>query len=106
MVRNIAQEFARAFYNSARWQKCRTSYIKYRESIDGGLCETCRQAKGKIVHHRQWLTPENIDDDSVSLNFDNLRYDCQECHNREEHDDSIYLKYYFDDEGNVKPLPP
>lgn len=36
----MAREFAKKFYNSKAWRKCRTTYIEHRVAIDGGMCET------------------------------------------------------------------
>ena len=58
----MAKEFARAFYNSKRWKDCRRAYIAKRISIDGGMCETCHEVPGYIVHHKIELTPDNISD--------------------------------------------
>lgn len=81
----MAKEWAKPFYNSRAWRKCRDGYIK---SVQG-LCETClsksRVRPGKICHHTIWLTPENINDPNISLNWQYLRYDCQDCHNTEHH---------------------
>lgn len=52
--------------------------------VDGGLCETCHEKPGYIVHHRIPLTPENVSNPEVSLNHHNLKYDCKECHDEEE----------------------
>ncbi len=76
----MAQEFAKAFYNSKQWKKCRMAYIRHRQMVDGGLCETCHKELGYIVHHKVTLTTESIRDDSVTLSFDNLEYDCKACH--------------------------
>lgn len=79
---------AEKFYKSKAWHKCRTAYIT---SVQG-LCERCRRrgiaTPGKIVHHKRPLTPDNINDHSISLNPANLEYLCQECHNIEH-----YQKY-------------
>ena len=48
------QPWAARFYASARWKKCRAGYIKFRRTIDGGLCEECRDKPGYIVHHDQF----------------------------------------------------
>lgn len=101
----MARDFAKSFYSSAAWKKCRNSYIAYRRSIDGGLCETCRKRYGYIVHHRIWLTPENINDPDISLSHRHLKYDCLECHNREESGDKLQ-RFGFDSEGQPVPLPP
>lgn len=104
----MAKEFAKAFYNSKAWQKCRASYIAERVMIDGGLCETCHEKPGYIVHHRIPLTPENISTPEVSLNHCNLKYDCKECHDEEEA--HAFVKRtkplcIFDQNGQPVPLP-
>jgi len=81
----MAKEWAKAFYNSKAWKKCREGYI---QSVHG-LCESCLERNkltpGNILHHKTWLTPENIHEPDVTLNWGNLRYDCQDCHNKEHH---------------------
>ncbi len=77
-------KFARTFYKSGAWTKCRQAY----KTSVGGLCERCL-AKGLIVpgvevHHKIRLTPENIDDPAIALCFDNLELLCADCH-QEEH---------------------
>lgn len=78
------REFAKTFYKSQAWKKCRESYAK----SQGYICETCAKkglyTPGEIVHHIVELTPQNINDPRVSLNFDNLRLVCRKCH-AEEH---------------------
>lgn len=100
----MAQEFAKKFYNSSAWKYCRESYIAYRRSIDGGLCETCHKRYGVIVHHKIWLTPENISDPEISLNHKHLKYDCLECHNREKENDTQRI-ILFDEDGQPY-IPP
>lgn len=107
----MAKEWAKAFYNSAAWDKCRSAYIAYRVSVDGGLCEVCGKRPGKIVHHKEKLTPANIDDPEVSLNHSRLRFECKECHDdEEEHFNSMKnknkLMCAFDSDGNPLPLHP
>ncbi|GBF73223.1 hypothetical protein PA598K_01508 [Paenibacillus sp. 598K] len=72
--------WAKSFYNSTAWKRCRESYIK----TVHGLCERCG-APGKIVHHKVYLTPQNIDNPAISLNHELLEYVCQDDHNREHH---------------------
>lgn len=74
----MAKEYAKAFYNSSAWIKCKNSYIK---SVYG-LCERCGEP-GHIVHHKEHLTPKNINDPNITLNHNNLEYLCLECHNEE-----------------------
>ena len=74
------QDFAEKFYKSVAWKKCRESYVKR----VGGLCERCLArglyVPGVIVHHKRHLTPENINDPTVTLNLDNLELLCRDCH--------------------------
>lgn len=76
------QPWAARFYASGRWKKCRAGYIKFRRTIDGGLCEECRDKPGYIVHHKWALTPDNITDPDVSLSYSNLEYVCKDCHDQ------------------------
>lgn len=76
----VMKEWAKRFYKSKAWQ--RTRALAW--SRDKGLCVDCMK-RGLIkpaeeVHHIKELTPENIDDASVSLNLDNLVSLCRECH--------------------------
>ena len=106
----MAKEFAKGFYNSKRWQRCRAAYIAYRKSVDGGMCETCKEEPGYIVHHKEELTPENINDPDIALNFRNLKYDCHICHNKENKNGdaaSNLVSFDFSTEGDIIPrLPP
>ena len=68
------KEFAKGFYNSAAWKKCRRAYIDSRIMVDGGMCEICGERVGYIVHHKELLTPTNITDPNITLSFDNLQY--------------------------------
>ena len=108
---SMARKFAEAFYKSRRWQKCREAYIAYRKGIDGGLCETCHKKLGRIVHHKIPLTPGNINDPEVSLGMANLKYDCKDCHEQEDHgyrkkQPEEMPRYYFDEKGETVILPP
>lgn len=94
------QEYSESFYKSTIWQSCRESYIK---SV-GGLCERCYKkgiyTPGKIVHHKKYITPENIGDPNITLNFKNLELLCINCHN-EEHISKHKRRYYVDKLGHV-----
>lgn len=79
----MAKEWAKWFYKSKAWLDCRAGYI----TSVFGLCERC-QAPGYIVHHKILLTPKNINDTEVTLNWDYLEYLCLDCHNREHHGSS------------------
>ena len=76
----IMREWARDFYSSAAWARCREAY---RESV-GELCEDCLKnglvTPATDVHHIVHLTPENIRDPNITLNWDNLAALCRDCH--------------------------
>ena len=88
------------FYHSAAWRKCRSEYI----ASVGGLCERCLAKgivkPGKIVHHKEYISPENIQDPTVLLNPKNLEYLCHDCHN-EEHFAENNRRYFIDEMGRV-----
>lgn len=94
------KDFARAFYKSKEWEKCRAGYIKY----VGGLCERCLSrgdiVPGVIVHHKCYLDPVNIKDPNVTLCYDNLELLCQDCHNKE-HILKREQRYTIDSNGKV-----
>ena len=74
------RKFAAGVYHSRAWAECRKAYVK---SV-GGLCEDC-MARGIVtpgvdVHHIIPLTPGNVGDPNVTLNWNNLRLLCEECH--------------------------
>lgn len=71
------------FYRTRAWKDARLAYIKYRQAIDGGLCEVCHEEMGVIVHHKIWLDDTNCNDPEISLNPHNFKYECQTCHNKE-----------------------
>ena len=71
------------FYKSRAWRRARDAYIRRRIRLDGGICEVCRRELGKIVHHKIWLNDTNCNDPEISLAESNLRYECQDCHNKE-----------------------
>lgn len=98
----MAKEFAKAFYQTDAWKKCRESFAASR----GWLCEDCIEqgvyTPGKVVHHIKPITPDNINDPNITLAWTNLRLVCQDCHAKE-HKQGCTKRYFFDDEGNVCP---
>ena len=94
----MAQEFAKKFYKSKAWLKCRDGFIK---SVYG-LCNRCGKP-GYIVHHKEVLTPANINNPYVTLNWNKLEYLCLDCHNKEHNSkySSVQCGLRFDDEGNL-----
>ena len=75
--------FAHTFYKSTAWMKCARAYKKEK----GGLCERCLAdgliRPGEEVHHKIRLTPENLSDPAIALNWDNLELLCKDCHIKE-----------------------
>ena len=91
------QDFAKAFYLSSTWRKTR-EYIFKR---DMGLCVRCGKP-GEIVHHKIYLTPQNINDPAISLSEDNLETLCRECHALEHEGQSPTAPgLMFDEAGNL-----
>lgn len=80
----MAKEWAKPFYNSKAWKRCRESYIAQRILIDGGMCEVCHKEPIHIVHHKINLTPENINDPDIALNHCMLEGNCKRCHDLQE----------------------
>lgn len=93
----MAREFAKKFYNSAAWVKTSKAYAASRLFI----CERCGQpAKKYVVHHKRYLTPQNINDPMVALSWDNLQLLCLDCHNATHHAKQK-RKIFFDSSGQV-----
>lgn len=93
------RDFAKGFYTSKPWINTRKAYAK---SV-GGLCEDCLKrglyTPGEIVHHMTHITPENINDQNITLAWTNLKLVCRECHANEHK--SNEARFIFDDEGNI-----
>lgn len=90
------RKFAEKFYSSKAWKRCRMSYLR---SV-GGLCERCLK-KGMyvpavIVHHKEWLSPENINDPTKTMDFRNLEALCRDCHEAEHYDANKEAKHRKD----------
>lgn len=93
------KDYAKAFYLSPAWISCRAAYAK---SV-GGLCERCIKkgmyVPGVIVHHKNHITPDNISDPNILLNWDNLELLCRDCH-ADEHR-RVNRRYTVDKWGRV-----
>lgn len=79
-LRNPMKPYAEKFYKSQRWQDTRNAYA----SSVGGLCERCKAKgiinAGEIVHHIKHITPDNIHDPCITLDWNNLMLVCRDCH--------------------------
>lgn len=81
-------EAVEAFYTSRKYRKCKKEYAK---SV-GNLCERCLK-RGIINsgtkkqplenHHKIPLNDDNINDPSITLNWDNFELLCKKCHDEE-----------------------
>lgn len=90
--------YAGALYNGKAWQDCRSAYKKSK----GGLCERCLSKgiykAGEIVHHKVHISPENINNPQIALNWENLELLCRDCHALEH---SKGKRYKVDELGRV-----
>ena len=96
---DVAKEWAKSFYKSKAWQDCREAYFISRH----GLCERCG-GPGLIVHHRIYLTPQNINDPNITLSFENLELLCSSCHSNEhnrKYKEVVRNGLKFDNFGNL-----
>lgn len=111
----MAKKFARAFYDSVAWKKCREAYATKVHH----LCERCLSRgilkPGEIVHHVIELTPENINDPNITLSFSNLQMVCRDCHaelhpeggwkkinDKRREEKASSQRYSIDENGRVK----
>ena len=94
------QDFARGFYKSKSWQRCRAGFIQ----MKGGLCEDCLKqglvVPGEIVHHKTPITQANINDPAITLNYANLQLLCRQCHAKQ-HADSSCKRYKVMADGSI-----
>ena len=96
----MAKGYAKAFYTSAAWIKCRTGYMQSQHYV----CERCGGI-GEICHHKTYITPENIHDPYITLNWDNLECVCHHCHTVEHHSKPITREgLQFDEDGNLQKM--
>ena len=95
------KDYAKGFYKSTAWQNCRNSYLKY----VGGLCEDCykegKTTAAEEVHHIKYITPQNITDPNITLNYSNLVALCRECHKKRH--GARQRRYTIDEYGRVTP---
>lgn len=107
----MAGAFAKRIYSSKRWISKRDYIFQKRF----GICERCGRP-GEEVHHKIYLTPENIHDPEIVYGEDNLELLCRDCH-FDEHRKTNPLSnnfkkrvrltnngMYFDDEGNPQSV--
>lgn len=93
------------FYKTKTWEKVRENALRR----DKYLCQECGRP-AEVVHHIIHLTEENVNDPEISLNLDNLKSLCSECHfaeHRGEHCRGRIVAeqnpYTFDENGMLIP---
>ena len=97
----MARDFAKGFYKSKAWKECRAAYAKAAR----GLCERCLSKgiyrAGEIVHHVEHISPDNIQDPKVLLDWNNLQLVCRECHAELHPKGREGRRYQLDELGRV-----
>ena len=95
------KSFSHDFYASKRWMKCRAGFL----ASKNWTCERCGRM-ATIAHHKKHITPRNIHDPNITLNWDNLEALCQDCHNREHFGSGVCADgLAFDAAGNLVKTP-
>lgn len=100
----MARKFSKSFYNSKRWKDIAEQYRQMKFSI----CERCGRTNARQVHHKIYLSPNNIYNYDISLNFDNLELLCDTCHQKEHFEkfSPVVQGCCFDENGQlIKKTP-
>ena len=89
-----------AFYHSRKWRQLSKLFLQSQNYI----CQRCGQP-AEIAHHREYLTPANVNNPAVALNPDNLEALCMACHNAEHfgNGNAIAAGLHFDSNGEITP---
>ena len=96
------KDYARSFYKGRAWRSTQAAYMSGRHYV----CERCGDA-ARVVHHRRHITPRNIGDPSVTLDWKNLEALCLDCHNREHMTaPGCADGLAFDGRGDIVRVPP
>lgn len=89
--------YAKAFYTSKAWRDTQRAYMQSKHYV----CERCGRPAG-IVHHKTYITPANINDPNITLNWDNLEALCPTCHQHEHFTSGATAEgLRFDEAGNL-----
>ena len=98
------QPWAESFYKSKRWQSTRLAYIKSK----GGLCERCLKRglyrPAQVVHHKTYINQDNINNPTITLDWNNLEALCKDCHQEEHTRSGQHGRYKILSDGTVQIL--
>ena len=96
----MSKDYARSFYGGRAWRTTQAAYMMSRHYV----CESCGGA-ARIVHHVKRITPQNISDPDVTLNWDNLMALCAACHSAVHMGGAVISDgLMFDGDGDIIPL--
>lgn len=96
----MAKEYAKKFYTSKAWRDTQKAFMQSKHYV----CERCGKP-AVIVHHKTYITPANINNPEITLNWNNLEALCQTCHQREHMQKPVTeAGLIFDDNGNLVKL--
>ncbi|WP_329757492.1 HNH endonuclease [Acidaminococcus intestini] len=96
----MARDFSKRFYDSKSWK----DLARLSREKKHFICDKCGRPGATQVHHIIELTPDNINNPSISLNPRNLMLLCNDCHNRMHHrfeQGASSRTYSYDSEGHV-----
>ena len=89
-----------AFYKSQAWKKTQAAYMESQNHV----CERCKDV-ARVVHHRQYIGPHNINDPCITLDWANLEALCMDCHAQEHFGKAGCAEgLRFDSSGNIIKL--
>jgi len=91
----MSKAFSKKLYKSKEWQSVRLIVI----SMQFNICNRCDNPIEE-VHHKTYLTPDNINDADITLSIANLEGLCKECHLKEHGVYASKSEWAFDSEGN------
>lgn len=93
----MAKDYAKGFYHSKAWKDTQAAYMASQHYI----CERCGSV-ARIVHHKKYITPHNISNPYITLDWNNLEALCMDCHNAEHIGSAVCAKgLKFDKNGNI-----
>ena len=92
----MARDYAKQFYGSTQWKKARSLYLGSQFNV----CEDCGKA-ASIVHHIKPITPNNINDPNITLNQNNFKALCEDCHTLIHSNNVKQNGITFDNSGNI-----